>query len=151
MNRRFLHAAAGLALVLLAGLAKGQATPVGVWKTIDDDSKKEKSLIRISDSGGVLTGKLEKLLDPATPTDAVCKECTDERKDKPVVGMTLIRNVKQNDGDTAVWDGGDILDPNNGKVYRVRLKPVDGGAKLEVRGYIGTPLLGRTQTWIRAE
>ena len=151
MNRRFLQAAAALALVLLTGLAKAQATPVGVWKTIDDESKKEKSLIRIGEAGGVLTGKLEKLLDPATPPDAVCKECTDERKDKPIVGMTLIRGVRQNDADRAVWDGGDILDPNNGKVYRVRLKPIDGGAKLEVRGYIGTPILGRTQTWIRAE
>ena len=151
MNRRFSPAAAGLALAMLTGLAHAQATPVGVWKTIDDESKKEKSLIRISESGGVLTGKLEKLLDPATPADAVCKECTDERKDKPIVGMTLIRGVKPNDGDKAVWDGGDILDPNNGKVYRVRLKPIDGGAKLEVRGYIGTPILGRTQTWIRAE
>jgi len=151
MNGRFLHAAAGLLLVMLTGLATAQATPVGVWKTIDDESKKEKSLIRISEAGGVLTGKLEKLLDPATPPDAVCKECTDERKDKPIVGMTLIRGVRQNDADKAVWDGGDILDPNNGKVYRVRLKPIDGGARLEVRGYIGTPILGRTQTWIRAE
>ena len=151
MNRSFLQAAAGLALVLLTGLAKAQATPVGVWKTIDDESKKEKSLIRVSEAGGVLTGRLEKLLDPATPSDAVCKECTDERKDKPIAGMTLIRGVKQNDGDKGVWDGGDILDPNNGKVYSVRLKPIDGGAKLEVRGYIGTPILGRTQTWIRAE
>ena len=152
MNQRFLHkAAVGLALVALAGMAKAQATPVGVWKTIDDETKKEKSLIRISDSGGVLTGKVEKLLDPATPPDAVCKDCSDERKDKPILGMTLLRNVRQNDGDKALWDGGDILDPNNGKVYRVRLKPIDGGGKLEVRGYIGTPLLGRTQTWIRAE
>jgi len=140
---------AGLAFI--AGLAHAQSTPVGVWKTIDDATKKEKSLIRITESGGVLTGKLEKLLDPATPADAVCKECTDERKDKPLVGMTLIRNVKQNDGDKGLWDGGDILDPNNGKVYKVRMKPVDGGAKLDVRGYIGAPLLGRTQTWIRAE
>ena len=140
-----------IGLLLLASLARAQMTPVGVWKTIDDDSKKEKSLIRITETGGVLTGKLEKLLDPATPPDAVCKECTDERKDQPVLGMTLIRNVKQNDGDKGIWDGGDILDPNNGKVYRVRLKPIDGGAKLEVRGYIGTPMLGRTQTWIRAE
>jgi uncharacterized protein (DUF2147 family) len=140
---------AGLAFI--AGLAHAQGTPVGVWKTIDDATKKEKSLIRITESGGVLTGKLEKLLDPATPADAVCKECTDERKDKPLVGMTLIRNVKQSDGDKGLWDGGDILDPNNGKVYKVRLKPIDGGAKLDVRGYIGMPMLGRTQTWIRAE
>ena len=151
MIRSLFHGFLALTLVLGAGIARAQATPVGVWKTIDDESKKEKSLIRITESGGVLTGRLEKLLDPATAADAVCKECTDERKDKPVRGMTLIRNVRQNDGDKAVWDGGDILDPNNGKVYRVRLKSIDNGSRLEVRGYIGTPILGRTQTWIRAE
>ena len=151
MIRTLFPAFIAVALALGAGIARAQATPVGVWKTIDDESKKEKSLIRITESGGVLTGKLEKLLDPATPADVICKECSDERKDKPVLGMTLLRNVRQNESDKAVWDGGDILDPNNGKVYRVRLKPIDGGSRLEVRGYIGTPILGRTQTWIRAE
>ncbi|MEO7337822.1 MAG: DUF2147 domain-containing protein [Caldimonas sp.] len=131
--------------------SQSQSTPVGVWKTIDDATKKEKSLVRITEAGGALSGKVEKLLDPDTPADVVCKDCTDERRDKPVVGMTVLRNVKQNAGDSTLWDGGDILDPNNGKVYKVRLKPADGGAKLEVRGYIGTPLFGRTQTWIRAE
>ncbi len=138
-------------LTVIAGAAHAQNTPVGVWKTVDDATKKEKSVIRVTESGGVMTGKLEKLLDPATPPDAVCKECTDERKDKPLVGMTIIRNVKQSEGDKTLWDGGDILDPNNGKVYKVRMKPVDGGARLEVRGYIGAPLLGRTQTWTRVE
>ena len=156
MSKRFRSAAlAGVldvGLALCAGAAFAQAaTPVGVWKTIDDATGKEKSLIRISDSGGVLTGRIEKLLDPATPPDAVCKECSDERKDKPLVGMTIIRNVRADDSDTSLWGGGEILDPNNGKTYKVRLKPVDGGAKLDVRGYIGAPLLGRTQTWIRAE
>ena len=151
MNRRFLQAAAALALVLLTGLAKAQATPVGTWKTIDDESKKEKSLIRVSESGGVLTGKLEKLLDPATKPDAVCEKCTDDRKDKPLVGMTIIKGVKPHEGDKAMWDGGEILDPNNGKTYKVRLTPGDGGKTLAVRGYIGAPMLGRTQTWIRVE
>ena len=151
MSSRSHRIAFVVALALFGAAAEAQNSPVGVWKTIDDATKKEKSLIRITETGGVLTGKLEKLLDPATAPDAVCKECTDERKDKPLVGMTLIRNVKQSDGDKGLWDGGDILDPNNGKVYKVRMKPVDGGAKLDVRGYIGAPLLGRTQTWIRAE
>ena len=92
-----------------------------------------------------------KLLDPAIPPNAVCVECSDERKGKPVLGMILLRNVKPSEGDKGVWDGGDVLDPINGKVYKVRLKPIDGGARLNVRGYIGTPLLGRSQTWIRAE
>ena len=136
-------------LTLLAGFAQAQSTPVGVWKTIDDETKKEKSLIRITENGGVISGKVEKFLDPDTKPDAVCDKCADERKDKPIMGMTLIRNVKQNAENKDLWDGGDILDPNNGKVYKVRLKPIDGGKTLEVRGYIGP--FYRNQTWIRAE
>ena len=99
MSSRSHRIAFVVALALFGAAAQAQNSPVGVWKTIDDATKKEKSLIRITETGGVLTGKLEKLLDPATAPDAVCKECTDERKDKPLVGMTLIRNVKQSDGD----------------------------------------------------
>ncbi|MCH7341816.1 DUF2147 domain-containing protein [Pelomonas sp. CA6] len=143
-----LIAAAGLSL--LSGLALAQATPAGLWKTIDDETKQEKSLVRISESGGVFSGRIEKLVD-ASKQDSRCEKCSDERKDQPVQGMTILRNVKKNADDAGLWDGGDILDPNNGKVYRVRLKPVDGGKKLEVRGYIGMPMLGRTQTWIRVE
>ena len=133
-----------------AGAAHAQATPAGLWKTIDDETKQEKSLVRISESGGVFSGRIEKLLDPAKQ-DSKCDKCTDERKDQPVAGMTIIRNVKQTEGDAGQWDGGEILDPNNGKVYRVRIRPADGGKRLEVRGYIGAPLLGRTQTWLRVE
>lgn len=135
-----------LALAGAAGLALAQATPVGTWKTIDDDGKTEKSLVQITDSGGVLTGKVVKIFDPAKQNE-VCDKCTDERKDKPVLGMTIIRDTKKGDDDT--WTGGDILDPNNGKVYRLRLKPEDGGKKLEVRGYLG-PFF-RNQHWIRVE
>jgi len=139
------------ALTLTTTLALAQATPVGTWKTIDDASKKEKSLVRITEAGGVLTGKLEKLLDPGTKADAVCDKCTDDRKDKPLVGLTIITGVKQSASAADVWDGGHILDPNDGKIYKVRLSPTDGGKKLEVRGYVGMPLLGRTQTWLRVE
>ncbi len=142
----------GLTLLFAATAALAQAaSPVGVWKTIDDSTKKEKSLIRISESGGVYTGKVEKLLDPDTPKDPVCKDCTDDRKDKPILGMTIIKNMKQSADDKAEFEGGEILDPNNGKVYKSKMKLVEGGARLDVRGYIGVPMLGRTQTWIRAE
>ena len=135
--------------LIVHAAAFAQATPAGLWKTIDDESKKEKSLIRITEAGGVFSGQVEKFLDPATKADVVCDKCTDERKDKPTLGMTLLRNVKKNANDAALWDGGDILDPINGKVYKVRLKPIDGGKKLEVRGYIGP--FYRNQTWIRVE
>ena len=142
-------AAVALAAFAIHAAALAQATPVGLWKTIDDNTKKERSLIRISEAGGVLTGRIEKSLDPGAKPGAVCDKCTDERKDKPLVGMAIIRNTRQSADDKAVWDGGDITDPDNGKVYKLRLKPIDGGKTLEVRGYIGP--FYRNQTWIRVE
>jgi uncharacterized protein (DUF2147 family) len=139
-----------IALALTAASLGALANPAGLWKTIDDDGKTEKSLVRISEAGGVFSAKVEKVFDPARQ-DAKCDKCSDERKDQPVIGMTIIKGVKANADDKALWDGGEILDPNNGKTYKVRIKPVDGGKKLEVRGYVGAPLLGRTQTWLRAE
>jgi len=133
-----------------ASVALAQATPVGVWKTIDDKTKTERAQIRISESGGTLSGRIEKLLAPDAKPDGVCDKCTDDRKDKPMIGLEIVRGVKKADsGD--VWEGGTILDAAEGKVYRVRMTPVEGGAKLEVRGFVGAPLFGRTQTWIRVE
>lgn len=119
-------------------------SPVGLWKNIDDETKQAKALIRISESGGSLTGRIEKIL--TDQPDAVCEKCTDENKDKPVRGMTILRG-HQKKGE--FWDGGTILDPNNGKTYRSFLKLIDGGTRLEVRGFIGAPILGRTQVWVR--
>lgn len=138
-----------LALTLASMSAFAQTSPVGLWKTIDDESKKEKSLVRIKESNGVFSGTIEKLLDPTNRQDEVCEKCTDDRKDKPVLGMTILRGLKVSDGDAAVFDGGTIVDPNNGKVYRTRLKPVEDGKKLEMRGYIGP--FYRTQVWLRVE
>ena len=148
MISRTKHLVTALGLGLFAALAHAQATPAGLWKTIDDETKQEKSLVRITDAGGVLTGKIEKLLDP-TKQDSKCDKCTDERKGKPLLGMALIRNARQSADDKDLFDGGDIVDPDNGKVYRLRLKPLDGGKKLEVRGYIGP--FYRNQIWIRVE
>ena len=135
------------AVALLAEAAFAQASPVGVWKTIDDETRQEKSYVRITESGGALSGKVEKVLD-STKQDSKCDKCTDARKDQPVLGMTIIEGVKKN-ADEAYWDGGSILDPNNGKTYRVRLTPKDGGKVLEVRGFIGP--FYRNQTWLRVE
>ena len=140
---------ASLLLCAATGTALAQATPAGLWKTIDDKTKTEKSLVRITDNGGVLTGKVEKIL--SDKPDAKCVDCTDERKGQPVQGMTILRDIKADASDKGTWVGGDILDPNDGKIYKVLLKLVDGGKKLDVRGYIGMPMLGRTQTWLRVE
>ncbi len=140
--------AIALAIGFSAVAAMAQMTPVGLWKTIDDDGKTEKSMVRITESGSVLTGTIDKIFD-AAKVDAKCDLCTDERKDKPVLGMTIIRNVRQDADDATLWTGGEILDPNKGKSYKTRLKPIEGGKKMEMRGYIG--FLYRTQVWVRAE
>ncbi len=136
-----------VALLAWASLAAAQGSPVGLWKTIDDETKQEKSFVRIVEASGALVGKIEKLLDPAKQ-DSVCDKCSDGRQGQKVLGMTIIEGVKKN-ADEAFWDGGNILDPNNGKTYRVRLTPKDGGKALEVRGFIG-PFF-RNQTWLRVE
>ena len=138
-----------LSLFTLA--AQAQMSPVGLWRSIDDESKQPKAEIRISQTAaGTLSGVVEPSLVTTPSTEPNCTLCTDDRKDKPKIGMEIIRGGQQSDG-KAVWEGGKILDPENGKNYSLRLTPVDGGKKLEVRGYIGAPLLGRTQTWIRVQ
>lgn len=140
--------AASLAIAATSAQAQSDpASPIGLWKSIDDETKQPKALIRIREDGGVLSGRIEKIL--TEKTDAVCDKCTDERKDKPVQGMTIIEDMRASADEPGLFDGGRILDPNNGKVYRSRMRLVEGGQQLEVRGYVGAPLFGRTQTWIR--
>jgi uncharacterized protein (DUF2147 family) len=140
-----------LALVLAAASAAAlaQNTPVGLWKTIDDETNKEKSYVRITDTGGGnLQGKVEKILDPAK-ADAKCTACSDENKDKPIVGMALFTGAKAEADEPGVWAGTKILKPEDGKLYRLRLKMLDDGKKLQVRGYLGP--FYKTQEWIRLE
>ena len=135
-----------LALASTAALA--QSSPVGLWKTIDDDGKTEKSLVRITDQGGVLTGTIEKVFDTSKQA-AVCDKCEDDRKNKPIVGLQIIRGVHQNADDRTIWDSGEVLDPEKGKTYKTRLMLLEGGKKLQMRGYLG--FFYRTQVWVRAE
>lgn len=135
-------------LLAAASSALAQATPVGLWKTIDDETKQPKSMVRIVEQDGVLTGRIEQLLDPARQA-AKCDKCTDHRKDQPVLGMTIFQGPKHSPDDSSIWEGGEILDPNNGKTYRMRLRLLEGGKALEVRGYIA--FLFRDQQWLRVE
>jgi uncharacterized protein (DUF2147 family) len=139
-------------LVLVASAAQAETpqappSPVGTWKTIDDETHQPKAIVEISEDHGVLSGKIVKLFrKPGEDPAPRCKECQGERHDQPVLGMTILSNLRH-DGD--VWDGGEILDPENGKTYRCKLRVGDDG-NLEVRGFIGFALLGRTQVWERA-
>lgn len=145
MEKKHLVAAA---LAAAATGAMAQSTPVGLWHSIDDKTGEAKAAIRIQDNGGALSGRIEKQLRKDAKPDAVCDECKDDRKDKPIVGLEIIRGARKGEGDTA-WTGGKILDPENGREYTLRLTPIENGRKLEVRGSFGP--FGRTQTWVRAQ
>ena len=133
--------------LLLCGLAaQAQMTPVGRWQSVDDKTGEAKAQMQISEQAGQLSGRIEKLLRKEADPQARCTECSDDRKDQPMVGLEIIRGAKKAEGKD-VWEGGKILDPESGKVYTLRLTPIEGGAKLEVRGSIGP--FWRTQTWIR--
>ena len=122
-------------------------TPVGTWRSVDEDTKQPKAQIVITEgAGGVLTGRIEQLLRPGADLKAVCDRCTDDRKDKPMLGLDIIRGARKAEGKD-VWEGGRVLDPEKGSTYALRLTPLDGGQRLEVRGSIGP--FGRTQTWQR--
>ena len=135
-------------LIAFCGLVQAQMTPVGTWRSIDDDTRQPKAQIVVTDNAGVLTGHIEQLLRPGADPKALCDKCSDDRKDKPMVGLEIIRGARKAEGKD-VWEGGRILDPEKGSTYALRLTPIDGGKKLEVRGSIGP--FGRTQTWVRVQ
>ena len=143
------QALAAIIFVAISAPAWAQMTPEGLWRNIDDKSGEAKAEIRIQgNSAGVLTGVLEKRLAKDAKPDDLCKECSDERKNQPILGLEIIRGAQKAEGKD-VWEGGKILDPENGRNYTLRMTPVEGGKKLEVRGSIGP--FGRTQTWIRIQ
>jgi len=135
------------ALMGMSSFAAAAGSPVGIWRSIDDKTRQERSIIRITEENGELRGVVEKIFEqPGDDPAHLCKECRNERKDKPIVGMTILWGLKK-DGDT--WAGGEILDPKNGKIYRAKISLSEDGGSLNVRGFIGISLLGRTQTWLR--
>lgn len=120
-----------------------ETSPEGQWTTIDDDTGEAKSIINLWLEGSELKGQITHILDEAKKKD-LCVECSGSRKDKPIEGMIFVWGLEEDDG---MWTGGKILDPNNGKEYKANLTVINDGANLEVRGYIGFALLGRTQVW----
>lgn len=136
-----------LPLLALSATAFAQSSPVGTWTTIDDKTKKPKSVVEIYETtNGSLAARVAEILSSDRGPNPVCDKCEGERKGKPVKGMVMMWGVRKK-GDA--WEGGQILDPATGKVYSVKIRPVEGGQKLEVRGFLGFSLLGRTQVWVR--
>ena len=124
-----------------------RSTPVGRWKTVDEVTKKVKSIVGIWEENGKLNGRIERLVepDPQYP-DPRCVRCDGELKDRPVIGLRILWDLRK-DGER--WTGGKVLDPNNGRTYRCFVVVEDGGNRLMVRGFIGSSLVGRTQYWLR--
>jgi uncharacterized protein (DUF2147 family) len=125
----------------------GNPAEVGLWQTISDKTGKPEGYIRVLLVGGELRGVIERGM-PGDDPNELCTKCPGERKNQRKIGMTIMTGLHRQDDH---WGGGEILDPDNGSIYRCRIRAIDSGRKLEVRGYIGISLLGRTQTWLRAE
>ncbi len=139
-----------LTLIACTGAVRATAaTPVGLWRTIADNTGEEKSLVRITEVNGELRGSIEKLIrKPNGDPNPLCDKCSGDKKNKPVIGMMIMNGLKR---DGKEWAGGEILDPNNGKTYKCKMSVDESGKKLSVRGFIGVSLLGRTQVWLREE
>ncbi len=117
---------------------------VGKWKTIDDTTGEAKSIVEVFSKSGKIYAKVVEILDPVNK-NSVCKKCSGEDKNKPILGLTIIKGLSK---DGSEYNSGEILDPNNGKSYKCALS-LESKDKLKVRGYIGFSLLGRTQYWHR--
>lgn len=125
-----------------------EVSAVGKWTTIDDETKKVKSIVEIYESNGKLEGKVIQLFrKPDEDQNPKCDKCKGEKKDQPIMGMIILWGM-QNKNDRE-WTDGEIMDPNNGKTYSCKMKLIENGKKLEVRGFLGLSLFGRTQTWER--
>ena len=124
-------------------------SPIGNWKTIDDVTGREKSIVKIWEENSKLYGKIIELFRlPDEDPDPICDECKGKNKDKQVLGMTIMWNLSQKKDQ---WKGGKILDHENGKIYGCKIRVIENGDKLEVRGFLGISLLGRNQIWEKVE
>lgn len=138
--------AVGILTWASAGLADA-GDVAGRWRTIDDGTKKPKSIVEITKVGDLYEGKVVELFrGPGEEANPKCTECKDALKDQPVLGLKILQDLKKRKSD---WGDGTILDPKNGKTYDVKMELAEQGTRLKVRGFIGFSLLGRTQTWER--
>lgn len=135
-----------LAIVLLTVTTLSAQSVLGKWKTIDDNTGEAKSIVEIYEKDGKVHGKIKEIFNKDR-SDALCVECEGADKDKPVLGMVIIRGLEK-DGDE--YNGGKVLDPENGTFYKCYIT-LEEPNKLKVRGYVGFSMFGRTQYWLRAE
>ncbi len=133
-----------IALIMVSYFSVNAQDVVGRWKSVDDETGKAKSIIEIYKKGNKYYGKIVKLLNEP---DGICRTCTTKYKNKNIEGLVILTDLEKDDDE---YNGGDIMDPKNGKSYSCYIK-LESANKLKVRGYMGFSLLGRTQYWYRVE
>lgn len=134
-----------LFLLLLSSYSFSQSI-IGKWKSINEETQKEESIIEIYKENGKFYGKIIKILDPKK-TNALCENCKGNNKNKPIVGLVIINGLKK-DGNE--WSGGKVLDPKNGKKYKCYIT-LKNENTMKLRGYIGFAVFGRTAYWYRVK
>lgn len=147
-----LATALALAVAILVPATALAQSPVGRWKTMSDDGKEEKSIVRITEVDGVLHGSIESLiLKPGEDPNPLCDKCEGQRHNKPVIGMEILWDLKKDPDEQNEWTDGRVLDPENGKTYKAYIELQDGGKKLKLRGFLGLRAFGRSQYWFRVD
>ena len=139
----------GLVMPMLAEAA--DLSPIGLWRTFDENNEL-RSIVEVISIGTEFEAKVvERFPPPQDTTQGICRACTGRRKDQPILGMTIMWGVESRQSENGNWGGGQILIPRTGSIYNVQLKLSADGESLLVRGYTGTPLFGKTQTWLRVQ
>jgi uncharacterized protein (DUF2147 family) len=145
-----LLAVAALALTLVAAHSAPAAEPSaeGLWEQVDDVSGKPESWFRIAQKNGIYEGVLVKGFPKPgeNPAEWTCDKCEGPEKGAPVIGLALIKNMKRTG---LSYEGGTIMDPRDGNVYKALMELSPDGQKLTVRGFLGISLFGRSQIWNR--
>ena len=147
MRKKILSAAIAVSTLMYSTAWAQSTTPIGLWKSIDDNTGKPTAIVRITEIEGRLQGRIEKIIpEPGESANPVCGECTGELKDQPIVGMIILSKLRHIGNE---YTEGQILDPDNGIFYRCTMRLLEGGNKLNIRDYFGFSLFGRTQVWLR--
>ncbi len=140
--------ATAAALAVATGVAAAEPTATGLWQKTEDG--KPVVWVLIVDHNGTFEGAFAKMFPkPGEKNDYKCNKCEDDRKDKPLLGLSFIRDMKLKTGSALEYEGGNILDPRDGSIYHALMSVSEDGQTLHLRGYVGIPMLGKTEDWTR--
>jgi len=136
-----------MALAWIGAAWPQASTPAGLWTTFSDSTGKPEGLVRIEERDGEFLGTVVSVFDAAAP-NPLCEKCEGALRSQPVIGMTILRGLRRSAGG---YDGGTILDPDEGRTYRCTMSMRDDGRRLEIHAYLGLRWFSRTQIWVRAD